>query len=139
MNEKDRIKSLAVKFRKAILKTPIDKLPITCKFFPRGACGDASLLLATHLTNSGYGKFVYVTGRRNGQQHTWLEKNGLIIDITADQFGEVIEEVIVTTDRTFHDKFEIENRHEGNLNKYKNDRHAYESLTNSLSIIEKNI
>jgi hypothetical protein len=35
--------------------------------------------------------------------HAWVERDGLIIDITADQFVDVAEPVLLTTDRTWHD------------------------------------
>ncbi len=136
MDEKSRIKSEAIRFRKAILKSR-GKLPTTFKSFPIGTCGDAIILLANHLTDSRLGKFLYVLGRENNQYHAWLEKGNLIIDITADQFGDRTEEVIVTTDRSFHNRFEIQDSHECNLNKY--DQNTRKILKDTLSLIKENL
>ena len=39
------------------------------------------------------------------QPHFWLEQSGFIIDITADQFEDCAESVIVTANRSWHDQF----------------------------------
>ena len=75
--------------------------------FPRGACGDASRLLGIYLESLGLGKWTYVQGQAGGQRfatHAWVEQDGLIVDITADQFDDVAEPVIVTRDRSWHDR-----------------------------------
>lgn len=75
--------------------------------FPRGACGDASRLLGLYLEALGLGKWTYVQGEAGGEMfatHAWLEQDGLIVDITADQFDDVTEAVIVTRDRGWHDR-----------------------------------
>jgi hypothetical protein len=59
---------------------------------------------------SGCGSFVYKCGIRGGtsedrHSHAWLEQDGVVLDITADQFGDA-DEVVVTTDRTWHDQSE---------------------------------
>jgi hypothetical protein len=74
---------------------------------PRGACGDASRLLGLHLESLGWGKWTYVMGIApgpDGGTHAWLEQAGLVVDITADQFPDIDEAVIVTTDRTWHER-----------------------------------
>jgi hypothetical protein len=75
--------------------------------FPRGACGDASILLGEYLHRQGQDVLDYVAGERESDlySHAWLEKDGLIVDITADQFEGVSEPVIVTYDRTWHQQF----------------------------------
>ena len=65
--------------------------------FPTGQCGHTAELLAKHLSSKGYSKMTYETGvyywddfdcnpDHEPQQHTWLVVEGLIIDITGDQF-----------------------------------------------------
>lgn len=60
--------------------------------FPIGQCGATCDLLAQYLIDNGYKDIVYVNGTYYGdtpfdsQSHTWLEVNGLVIDITRDQF-----------------------------------------------------
>lgn len=83
--------------------------------FPSGWCQDTSRVLGKLLQNLGedgfklvFGKRVLVidaaTGRGSEPTHVWLERDGVIIDITADQFSEEISDpVLVTTDRSWHD------------------------------------
>jgi hypothetical protein len=43
---------------------------------------------------------------RNDHSHVWIEQNGLIVDVTADQFDDVDDPVIVTRDGAWHSEFE---------------------------------
>lgn len=38
------------------------------------------------LEHRGIGEFFYVCGMKDGASHAWLEVDGLIVDITGDQF-----------------------------------------------------
>ncbi len=102
----DEIRRLAREFRDAITRSPRDDLPTLCSF-PRGSCGDASKLLGEYLHEQGQGVWDYVGGERdsNTHSHAWLEKDGLIVDITADQFDDIDEPVVVTRDRIWHQQF----------------------------------
>lgn len=73
--------------------------------FPIGSCGDTSEMLGQYLSDSGLGTWSYRCGieRDLFVSHAWVERCGLIVDITADQFADISERVIVTTDRTWHD------------------------------------
>jgi hypothetical protein len=83
--------------------------------FPTGWCQDTSRVLGKLLQNLGEVRFKLVfgkrelvidaaTGRCSEPTHVWLERDGMIIDITADQFSEEISDpVVVTTDRSWHD------------------------------------
>ena len=73
--------------------------------FPRGCCGDTCYLLATHLEATGFGRFIYRVGWRDGCSHAWLEQDGIIVDITADQFADGPGPVIVTNDSDWHRQF----------------------------------
>ncbi len=92
-------------FRAALEKCDRQKLPVTFERFPCGSCGDATLLLAKYLEEAGFGKFNYVLGGRDGTSHAWLENSELIIDITADQFSDVSESVIVRNRSKWHSAF----------------------------------
>lgn len=76
------------------------------KHFPLGCCQDTSLILAKYLHAKGFGISYVVSGWRGRKSHAWLELDGVIIDITADQFEEVSEKVIVTKKSKFHNSFE---------------------------------
>jgi hypothetical protein len=80
--------------------------------FPSGWCQDTSRALGKLLKDQGETGFMLVFGRRPGDHrktHVWLERDGLIVDITADQFTpEICARAIVTTDRSWHDGWEQE-------------------------------
>ena len=113
----EQIRAAATNFRTAL--DTIDRLHwqrILINDFPRGACGHCSELLARHLQArfritpdyvcrnlaSGDGKFE--------RGHTWLEWNGLLIDISGDQFG--WPPVIVTrTPGQAYRQSRLQNRH----------------------------
>lgn len=105
------LRELGLQFRNSAIKYGIENLPISFHKFPMGSCGDASLLLGKYLDEMGLGKFDYVCGEPGRQSHAWLEKDGIIVDITADQFDGVTEEVIVADNSDFHKRFEKDFRH----------------------------
>jgi hypothetical protein len=114
------IREAATVFRAAILRCPRSDLP-TQKNFPHGSCGDASTLLGQYLFDQSLGLWEYTGGERERDlhSHAWLECDGLIIDITADQFEDVDEPVIVTRDRSWHAQFVYsEARHPVQINEY---------------------
>lgn len=114
-SEIDQIRFYSEKFKRALELCPKRLLSIAFQDFPHGSCGDASLLLAQYLENSGLKDFEYVSGEfydSDGRyrSHAWLEKENLILDITIDQFEERDESVFISTDKTWHDRFKIKHR-----------------------------
>jgi hypothetical protein len=109
-----RIINLANKFRAALEKRKSD-LPVNFWNFPRGSCGDTSLFLGKYLKENGFGPIDYVAGMRGTQSHAWLELNSFIIDITADQFCEGLDPVVVTRNRSWHNHFIENTRHEADF------------------------
>jgi hypothetical protein len=107
-----QLHAAAARFRQAIERCDPAHLTICMQRFPAGSCGDAAPLLGTYLAEQRLGTFMYVLGERdhdnvNGRHsHAWLEDDGLIIDITADQFPEINEKVIVTHRSDWHATFE---------------------------------
>jgi len=87
-------------------------LGLSFEHFPRGACGDASILLEAFLTELGYAAEC-VVGEDDGRSHAWVEVAGTIVDVTADQFGE--KPVMVTAGRAWHSRFQEQERHMGRL------------------------
>jgi hypothetical protein len=86
--------------------------------FPHNYCNGASDVLGLYLINDlkiGPVEIVANGARPRSvldddgypieDAHLWLEVDGYIVDITADQFDDRVETVIVTTDRTWHDQF----------------------------------
>lgn len=120
-----RIQALAASFRWAIEACKRD-LPMELREFPAGTCGDVTPLLGTFLQENGMGSFNYVLGERQKQgcpeydtiTHAWLEQNGLIVDITADQFPEISEPIIVTFESSWHATFQQKIEHSADYRIY---------------------
>ena len=82
------------------------------------------------------GAFDYVLGEKGvpgpdstERSHAWLQRDDLIVDITADQFGEVDEEVIVTRDSEWHASWRTTTDHEADYEVY--DESARRNLHNA--------
>jgi hypothetical protein len=103
----DEIRQAAARFRKAIIVSGGGD-HIVFRDFPRGSCGDTSILLGEYLSELGYGEWSYVPGVRGRSTHAWIEQRGVIVDITADQFEDMDEPVIVTTSRDWHGQFRVD-------------------------------
>lgn len=127
--------------RSGIERSDKATLPITFSTFPSGSCGDAALILGTHLKLLGLGTFNYVSGVRGSHDdgthhsHAWLEGNGLIIDITADQFPEFPHRVFVSLQSAFHQSFESEVLHEADFRVY--DQHTAAALSRAYQMISR--
>ena len=91
---------------------------ITLKDFPRGSCGDASLLLSMFLSDNNIGNVYYVCGWCDKKSHAWLEVDRFVVDITMDQFGDNYPSVIVNEDYSFHYVFDIELKRLINIDMY---------------------
>lgn len=127
----------ASKFRRAIENCNKSSLPESFHSFPKGSCSDASLILAHYLKEKGFGEFEYYSGKRMGKSHGWLKQNEIIIDITADQFADNDEKVIVTLNPKWHDEFKGEKKHIADINL--SDDNAGEILLSAYNEIIKNI
>lgn len=105
----DSIRDFASRFRGALDRIDHESLSIGFKMFPQGACGDTSLLLGTALIEQGLGEFRYICGNKteNGkfESHAWLFAQGVIVDITADQFSDGMPAVFVSEDPGWHNKW----------------------------------
>lgn len=101
--------------------------------FPSGCCGDASELLGQYFQHSGLGEWQYVFGWQGTKSHAWIEQNGLIVDITADQLRASVRPVLVTHDRTWHAQFRpAAAKHLASLNSYVGADHQG-TITSALS------
>lgn len=110
------IRNLASQMRNAIDALPRESLPLPMAQFPRGACGDASLLLGAFLFDKGHSSFEYICGERGNIEdnswtsHAWLARGELVVDITADQFHDAPFKVIVEEPSVWHQQFIIEQK-----------------------------
>lgn len=110
---KEAMRDDLVRIRAAFEKMDKSNIPVTFSDFPCGACGDTCEVLAEILKELGYGAFQYVTGRReNGNSHAWLQRDSIIVDITADQFEEVSEHVYVGPLNDWYRSFEVQQEHQ---------------------------
>ena len=104
------IRRQARKFREFVERCDKSELELKIQDFPRGSCGDVACLLARYLSEGGAPGFRYFLGQRRKPEqkeptfasHAWLQLDDLIVDITADQFSEVREPVIVTRMSAWH-------------------------------------
>jgi hypothetical protein len=114
--------SIATRFRQTIETGDLNRLPYAFRRFPSGCCGDAALFLGTYFKEQGLGSSAYVLGSRGSgldfHSHAWLTINGVIVDITADQFPEISDPVIVTAQSSWHEGFEQESDHEADYRIY---------------------
>lgn len=79
--------------------------------FPTGTCGWVSVALGSVLaTEFPEEMFFYVCGNCGKQSHAWIQYYDYVIDITADQFEEISEEILIVRrcDSHLHTKFVIE-------------------------------
>lgn len=89
----DNVGSAATRFRAALDEVERQHWArIYIQNFPSGSCGHCSELLALYLSERFDIALEYVCKLAVNTQdlsasHAWLEWNGLIIDITGDQFG----------------------------------------------------
>lgn len=136
--EHARVTRLAMAFRTACERADrgtLETLFVRFDAFPRGACGDAAVLLGTYLEERGAGSFEYVGGERGSQAdgtygtHAWLEQaaGGWLVDITGDQFAAGVPAVLVVgrgdpqyhaLRRALYDTFRVVHRHRAHADVY---------------------
>lgn len=94
-NEIIEITSLCANIRKALDENKAATTLFTD--FPKGCCRDTSLLVNLFLIEGGYSNATYCYKEIDDYipSHAWLEYDGYIIDITADQFELGLPPVIV--------------------------------------------
>lgn len=118
----DDIRAAATEFRAAL--DAIDRSHwsrIHLGNFPRGACGHCSELLARYLRDRFGITPEYVSHNLDsgdgtyGHGHAWLEWNGLLIDISGDQFGLPAVTVTRTPGSAYTDS-RLNSRHPWKLN-----------------------
>lgn len=81
--------------------------------FPAGCCGDTTNLLGLFLKQQYDKDTLYISasglGDNSDQSHAWLLCDGIIIDITADQFNDLgyeVSPVIISEQSHFHTLFD---------------------------------
>jgi len=118
-----KIKKAATKFRNAIESCSYS-LGISFEAFPKGTCGDVAPLLGTYLNDLGYGEFQYMLGDYGSRKdnswssHAWIQSNSLVVDITADQFPDINEKIIVSKTSYWHKQLNGKAQHKANIEIY---------------------
>lgn len=91
------------------------------ELFPRGACGDTSLLFGAYLVDHSITGFKWMSGCRGDVRdntwtsHAWLQRGNLVVDLTADQFADAPAGVIVMCPSPWHAQFNGEERGSGDF------------------------
>jgi hypothetical protein len=92
-----------------LINLDIHKLELSS--FPKGSCEISAQVMAQWLIGKGVNEedLIVVRGKhyKNKVDHTWLEIDGLIIDVTASQF--LGGDKVVYKDRIFHGMFHGQN------------------------------
>ena len=108
-----KVRDLAQRVRTALQSIPLTERPEEFSNFPKGACGSSSLILGAVLVDNGHTNFIYVCGERPSPDdtqivsHAWLADRDLVVDITADQFNDAPEALVVAIGSSWHKSFEI--------------------------------
>ena len=115
--DKKLIITEAIKARSVILDHKNEINENEFGHFPKGGgCSPLSEFFGLWLQDKGVVGLQVVCGTRkklqtctklDSESHAWLECGDHIIDLTGDQFSDFDEEVFVSSDRTFHNKFEV--------------------------------
>jgi hypothetical protein len=85
-----RLKEIAFSVRQILERYSLSTNDIMFQLFPRGCCGPASELLGRCLIELGFANVSYIPAERRDdtRSHAWINVDDVIVDITADQFGE---------------------------------------------------
>lgn len=138
------LESLARDFRIAIERSRPHLTSHSLQEFPRGACGDVSDMFGVFLQKKGFANVTYVAGERGSNKdgdwttHAWLEVDGITVDISADQFSDAPNSIIVERESEWHDSFErIKQRSPGSCPPLEEFKIAldedYDTIVNQLS------
>jgi hypothetical protein len=108
------IHTLAMRMRRALDALPKTRRPKLMANFPADCCGDSSLLLGAYFIDNQVWGFEWIPAERgsiaagNWTSHVWLARGSLIVDITADQFADAPQAVVVSHSSPWHAGFASE-------------------------------
>jgi hypothetical protein len=114
MTSRTELPDIAERFRSALDGCDRSGWGIQFQSFPRGSCGAVCEVFGRYLAERFGIYAMYVSGRGRIHRdlvssHAWLEIDGMIVDITGDQFGRA--KVVVTRDDSWFDRFKDLDRH----------------------------
>lgn len=86
-----------------------------------GACGIASVVLWRALKAAGFKQATLVRGWYHGSNHCWVVVEGLVVDITATQFGVIAPVVFVDDARSHFEGYELTKVYSGSEARFNDD------------------
>jgi hypothetical protein len=116
--------AVASRVRHALANLPKDDWPDHWRSFPGGTCADTSLVLCAFLADAGFDGFELMLCERGSQaddtysSHAWLQRDRLVVDITADQFADGPGPVVVAEDPEWHRGFRVVSKDAGDFREY---------------------
>lgn len=117
---RDHLEQLATECRSLLeeAKPRMRHLP-NFEDFPNGSCGDASLVMAWYLREHGITEFIEYVSSQKTPSHAWLEVEGWLLDITADQraWGNLPVWIMPAAQSPFHEKHYPVDRRDADLDK----------------------
>ena len=147
--EKERLIQECTKFRNAIEQCKDNMGEWWYRDFPKGCCGDISEMLINYLVREEFKDLYCIYGtayreviedgevKERSWSHAWLELDSYIIDITADQFDEINEEVLITDKSIFHEQFEIDSKVPAEDVSLSGLAYAYDVVCNKIKEVEE--
>jgi hypothetical protein len=111
-----KLRKLVEGFQAALVAHDFSDTGLNLRNFPVECCHHACKLLTVFLFEQGFTDIEKRAGSRPDDptgQHLWLIVEGAIVDITAYQFDERLDEKIVTMDSAWHTPLEGKPSHFG--------------------------
>lgn len=103
----DHLRTLAARMRQAFEQYAASTPDMMFKSFPRATCGPTAELIGRYLSEVCGLDAQHVEARcSDGWTHAWVVVGDILVDITADQFGQA--PVIVTRDSPWHREWKTE-------------------------------
>lgn len=101
------LRSNAIAFHDAIKMTDFSFTGLNLQHFPKECCHYGCTHLGAFLFEQGFKQIQKMKGERPDKErasdcHLWLEVSGVTVDITAYQFEDIEEKVIVTSQSPWH-------------------------------------
>ena len=98
---------IATDFRKAFEASDLSKAPGFLPHFPEGCCSWATWMIGHFLKFEMCHSVEEINAERASLPHAWLSADGIIIDITSDEFEDSEAKVIVSRNSDWHKTWSI--------------------------------
>jgi hypothetical protein len=107
-----RLRRVVRRFRRAFDMTDRVNAPGVLPQFPRGCCGWAARFMGNYLRDHFKMKplHIYAMSRKGDGGHEWIEVDGVVLDVTLDQFEPGLPKAHVGPLLPIHRQFEVTRR-----------------------------